>query len=130
MLHKLTVAAICRAPGWPRRLPRSFFPSQATCRRAGVAGAEPEPEAVRRGGKGQELAHPVAHGPFEGVRIQQGKDAGEGIVAGRAAFEGDDGAQPRSFIAGEIGHVLEGIAAGEQAAEGDREQVGEGAVLE
>ena len=51
-------------------------------------------------------------------------------MAGRAAFEGDDGAQPRSVIAGEIGHVLGGIAAGEQAAEGDKEQVGEGAVLE
>ena len=84
------------------------------------------PGAGRRGGEGQELAHPVAHGPFEGVRIQQGKDPGEGIVTGRAAFEGDDGAQPRGFIGGEIGHILEGIAAGEQAAEGDEEQIGEG----
>lgn len=84
------------------------------------------PGAGRRVGERNELAHPVAHGRFEGVRIQQGKDAGEGIVAGRAALEGDDGAQPRGFIAGEIGHILEGIAAGEQAAEGDEEQIGEG----
>ena len=68
----------------------------------------------------------MAHGPFEGVRIKQSKDAGEGIVAGRATLEGDDGAQPRGFIAGEIGHILEGIAAGEQAAEGDEEQIREG----
>lgn len=68
----------------------------------------------------------MAHGPFEGMRVQQGKDAGEGIVAGRAALEGDDSAQPHGFIAGKIGHILEGITAGEQAAEGDEEQIGEG----
>ncbi len=84
------------------------------------------PGSGRRGGDGLKLAHPVAHGPFEGVRIEQGKDPGEGIVTGRDAFEGDDGAKPRGFIPGEIGHVLEGIAAGEQAAEGDEEQIGEG----
>ena len=70
-------------------------------------------------------ASTCAHGPFEGVSVQQGKDPGEGIVAGRAAMEGDDGAQPRGFIAGEISHVLEGNAAGEQASEGDEEQIGE-----
>ncbi len=66
----------------------------------------------------------MAHGPFEGVRIKQGKDVSEGVVAGLAALEGDDGAQPRGFIAAEISHVLKGTASGEQTAEGDEEQIG------
>jgi hypothetical protein len=68
----------------------------------------------------------LAHGPFEDIRIQQGKDQGGGIVAGRAALEGDDEAKPHGFIAGEIGHTLEGTAAGERTAEGDEKQIGEG----
>lgn len=68
----------------------------------------------------------MTHGLLEGVGVEQGKDAGEGIMAGRTALEGDDGAQPGGFIAGEVGHIQEGIASGKQAAEGDEEEIGEG----
>ena len=63
---------------------------------------------------------------FDAPQIDRGRHVQGSGLAPAAALEGDDSAQPRGFIPSEIGHVLEGMAAGEQTAEGDEEQIGEG----
>ena len=66
---------------------------------------------------------PAQEGVQEALRVECGEEAVEGVVAGDAVGQLQEGAQPRLLGVAEKFHVLETLGPAEQRAEGDEEDV-------
>ncbi len=83
--------------------------------------AELERSVTGREGGDFQPGAPVAQGVFELAGIKGGEDAVEGIVAGRASGERQEGGEPALMAEGKMGHIHKGAASREEGAEAHQE---------